>query len=126
ESFDGPLPTNLTAMGTGRFFLKVEDADYEAVCRGNTWFVYASTTKLREMLTDPEPRRRGKMAVLFHTRLTRPLVGAIAVVLGLSVILWNPNRHVIISAGLCMAFSAGLNLFVIACKYLGDQDVLPA
>ena len=126
DSFDGPLPTNLTALGTGRFFLKVRDADFDAVCRGGTWYTYAPTTKLRTMLTDPEPRRRGKMAVLFHTRLTRPLVGAIAVVLGLSIILWNPNRHVIISAGLCMGFSAGLNLFVIACKYLGDQDVLPA
>ena len=46
------------------------------------------------------------------------VVGAIMVVLGLSVILWNPNRHVIISAGLCLGVSAGLSLFVIACKYL--------
>lgn len=125
DSFDGALPTNVTALGTGRFFLKVTDADYDAVCRGGTWYIYAPTTKLREMLGDPEPRRRGKMAVMFHTRVTRPLVGAVMVILGLSVILWNPNRHVIISAGLCMALSAALNLFVIACKYLGDQDVLP-
>ncbi|MBN9118454.1 MAG: LptF/LptG family permease [Planctomycetes bacterium] len=125
DSFDGPLPTNLTALGTGRFFLKVTDADYEAVCRGGAWYVYAPTSKLRTMLADPEPRRRGKMAVLFHTRITRPLVGAIMVVLGVSVILFNPNRHVIISAGLCMSLSAALSLFVIACKYLGDQDVLP-
>lgn len=125
DTFEGPLPTNVTALGTGRFFLKVTDADYDAVCRGGTWYIYAPTSKLREMLSDPEPRRRGKMAVMFHTRLTRPLVGSVMVVLGLSVILWNPNRHVIISAGLCMALSAALNLFVIACKYLGDQDVLP-
>jgi lipopolysaccharide export system permease protein len=125
DSFDDKLPTNVTALGTGRFFLKVTDADYDAVCRGGTWYIYAPTTKLRTMLSDPEPRRRGKMAVLFHTRLTRPLVGSIMVILGLSVILFNPNRHVIISAGLCMALSALLNLFVIACKYLGDQDVLP-
>ncbi len=126
DTFDDKLPTNVTALGTGRFFLKVTDADYDAVCRGGTWYVYAPTSKLRTMLSDPEPRRRGKMAVLFHTRVTRPLVGSIMVVLGLSVILWNPNRHVIISAGLCMGLSAALNLFVIACKYLGDQDVLPA
>jgi lipopolysaccharide export system permease protein len=125
DTFDGPLPTNVTALGTGRFFLKVTDADFDAVCRGGAWYIYAPTTKLREMLTDPEPRRRGKMAVMFHTRVTRPLVGAVMVVLGLSVILWNPNRNVIISTGLCMGLSASLNLFVIACKYLGDQDVLP-
>jgi lipopolysaccharide export system permease protein len=126
DSFEGPLPTNLTVLGTGRFFLKVLDADYDAVCRGGSWFSYASTTDLRDMLVDPEPRRRGKIAVLFHTRLTRPLVGMLMVVFGLSVILGNPNRHVIISSGLCMFVSAGLFLFVIACKYLGDQDVLPA
>jgi lipopolysaccharide export system permease protein len=126
DSFDGPLPSNVTALGTGRFFLKVEDADYDAVCRGGTWYVYASTSRLREMLIDPEPRRRGKMAVLFHTRLTRPLVGAIMVVMGISIILWNPNRHIIIGAGLCLAMAFGLFLFTLACKYLGDQDLLPA
>jgi lipopolysaccharide export system permease protein len=126
SSFDGPLPSNVTALGTGRFFLKVEDADYDAVCRGGTWYSLASTSRLREMLIDPEPRRRGKMAVLFHTRLTRPLVGAIMVLLGISVILGNPDRHLIISAGLCLAVAAGLFLFTLACKYLGDQDFLPA
>jgi lipopolysaccharide export system permease protein len=126
DSFDGPLPSNVTALGTGRFFLKVEDADYDAVCRGGTWYVYASTSRLREMLIDPEPRRRGKMAVQFHTRLTRPLVGAIMVALGVSMILSNPNRQVIISAGLCMAIAAALFLFTLASKYLGDQDILPA
>lgn len=123
---DRPLPTNLTVLATGRYFLKVVDADFDAVCRGGTWYVYASTSRLREMLIDPEPRRRGKMAVLFHTRVTRPLVGAVMVLLGLSVILGNPNRHVFVSSGLCLAVSASLYLFVIACKYLGDQDVLPA
>lgn len=126
ETFDGPLPTNLTAIATGRFFLKVEDADFEAVCRGGTWFTYASTTDLREMLTDPEPRRRGKIAVLFHTRITRPLTGAIMVLFGLAVILANPNRPVILSAGLCLCAFAAQFLFAIAAKYLGDQDVLPA
>jgi len=126
KAFDGPLPTNLTALATGRFFLKVEDADYDAVCRGGTWYFYSSTSELRGMLADPEPRRRTKIAVLFHTRLTRPLVGAVMVVLGIAVILWNPNRPVILSAGLCLALSSSQFMFVIVCKYLGDQDVLPA
>lgn len=125
ETFEGALPVNVTALGTGRYFLKVTDADYDAVCRGGTWYVYASTAKLRELLADPEPRRRVKMAVLFHTRVTKPLVGAVMAFLGLAIILANPNRHVIVSAGLCLASAAALFLSVIACKYLGDQDVLP-
>lgn len=124
EVFEGALPVNVTALGTGRYFLRVTDADYDAVCRGGGWYVYASTNKLREMLADPEPRRRGKMAVLFHSRVTKPLVGAVMAFLGLAIILANPNRHMFISAGLCLASSAILFLFVLACKYLGDQDVL--
>src|SRR5262245_14882564 len=124
ESFEGPLPTNLTVLGTGRFFLKVEDADFEAVCRGGVWYVYASTSRLQQMLTDPEPRRRAKLAVLFHTRLTRPLVGALMVLFGLSLILMNPNRHVVLSAGLCLVVAFTIFLSVIVFKYLGDQDVL--
>ncbi len=116
----------LTVLGTGRYFLKVQTADFDTVCRGGTWYTYTSTSRLQEMLTDPEPRRREKMAVLFHMRLTSPLISAIMVFLGISVILGNPNRHIIISVGLCLASSAGLHLTVIACKYLGDQDVLPA
>lgn len=123
--FDGPLPINVTVLGTGRYFLKVTDADYDAVCRGGAWYVHASTTRLREMLADPEPRRRGKMAVLFHARVTKPLVGAVMAFMGLAIILANPNRHVFVSAGLCLAATAALFLFALACKYLGDQDVLP-
>ncbi len=48
------------------------------------------------------------------------------VALGVSMILSNPNRQVIISAGLCMAIAAALFLFTLASKYLGDQDILPA
>lgn len=125
DTFDGPLPLNLTVLGTGRFFVKVQDADYDTVCRGGSWYIYASTSDLQSMLVDPEPRRRGKLAVLFHTRVTRPFIGMVMVVFGLSVVLGNPNRHVIISSGLCLIVSATIFLFVIACKYLGDQDVLP-
>ncbi|AWM36112.1 putative permease YjgP/YjgQ family protein [Gemmata obscuriglobus] len=125
DTFTGEIPLNLTVLGTGRFFVKVQDADYDAVCRGGAWYIYAATSDLQTMLVDPEPRRRGKLAVLFHTRVTRPLVGMVMVVFGLAVILGNPNRHVIISSGLCLIVSAATFLFVIACKYLGDQDVLP-
>ena len=125
DTFEGKIPLNLTVLGTGRFFVKVQDADYDTVCRGGAWYIYASTTELQDMLVDPEPRRRGKLAVLFHTRVTRPFIGMVMVVFGLSVVLANPNRHVIISSGLCLIVSAAVFLFVIACKYLGDQDVLP-
>ncbi len=82
ETFSDKIPTNLTILGPGRCFLKVDTADYDTVSRGGTWYVYASTSRLQEMLTGAEPRRQVKMAVLFHTRITRPLVGCLLVLLG--------------------------------------------
>ena len=48
------------------------------------------------------------MAVMFHMRLTRPLLGLILVVMGLSIILRDQNRNVFISAGLCLLLCLAL------------------
>lgn len=118
------LPPYLKDLDGGRFFLYTQDIDYDAVSRGTTWFLYASTPKLRELLARPDPRRQAKIAVQFHMRLTRPVGGAVLVLLGLAVILRNPNRHVFISSGLCLMFSAAFYLCVLGCRYLGDNTLV--
>ena len=124
--FDGPQPPNLKMIDEGHFFLKTADTDFDAVSRGATWFLYASTPRLQELLARPEPRRQSKIAVLFHTRITRPVVGALLVLLGLSVILKNPNRHVFISVGLCLACCVLFYVCVQGCKFLGNNDYVSA
>lgn len=127
EPFDVPpdrLPPNLKMLDVGKYFLYTQDVDYDVVSRGATWFLYAPTAKLRELLARPEPRRQAKVAVVFHRRITRPLVGAVLVLLGLSVILRNPNRHVFISAGLCLVFCATFYVLDLGCKYLGDNNYI--
>lgn len=121
-SFEGNVPPSLTVLDHGRFFLKTEDVDFDVVCRGATWFLYAPTLKLQEMLSRSDPRRQSKVAVMFHMRLTRPLIGVLLVFFGLSVILWNPNRHIIISAGLCLMFCFWFYGFVLLCKFLGENN----
>lgn len=118
---DGPLPTNLAFLDPGRYFLTTRDVDFDVASRGATWYLYASTAKLQELLARPEPRRQSKVAVMFHMRVTRPIIGALLVLLGLSVILRNPNRHVFISAGVCLVFCAWFYGCVLACKFLGDN-----
>ena len=67
------------------------------------------------------------MAVLFHSRLTRPVLGVILVVLGLSVILRDQNRNIFISAGLCLVLCASFFAACIACQYLGNREhITPA
>jgi lipopolysaccharide export system permease protein len=124
ESFVGPLPPYLVPLSPGRVFLKTDTADFDTVSRGQTWYIYASTARLHEMLTGEEPRRQVKLAVLFHTRITRPVIGILFVILGVSVILWNPNRHIALSAALCLGIGVGYYVCVLGCKALGDSDFI--
>jgi lipopolysaccharide export system permease protein len=75
-------------------------------------------------LQRPESTRLAAMAVLFHMRLTRPLVGMVLVFLGLSVILRDQNRNVIISSGLCLVLCGVFFAAGYACKMLGDNEYL--
>jgi len=61
------------------------------------------------------------MAVQFHMRLTRPILGILLVVLGLSVILRDQNRNIFVSAGLCLIMCALFFAACLICKALGDQ-----
>jgi len=116
-----PLPPNLRQVQFGQYFLTTQDVDYDMMSRGAGWYLYAPIGKLRELLSRNEPRRQARVAVLFHTRVTRPLTDTLLVLLGLAVVLQNPNRHVFISTGTCLAFCAWFYLCLLGSKYLGDQ-----
>jgi len=126
-SFDGAMPPNLEILNFGRFFLRTNEVDFDKVTRSATWFMYASTPNLQQLLSGVEPRRLAPVAVMFHMRITRPITGTLLVLLGLAVILRDQTRHVFISAGLCLAVCAIFYATMMGCKYLGDNDfVTPA
>jgi lipopolysaccharide export system permease protein len=86
--------------------------------------VFASTDRLRKLLDRPDSRRQPSIAVLFHQRLTRPILGLILVFLGLSVILRDQNRNVYVGTGLCLAMCGLFFAAIFACKQLGDNEYL--
>src|SRR5262249_27242189 len=92
----------LEPIDPGKYFLHTTEVEFETVPRQAKWFQLASPTRLYEELQRPDTVRVPQMAVLFHMRLTRPILGMILVFMGLSVILTDQNRHVFISAGLCL------------------------
>ncbi len=126
EVVPDPVPENLTFLGPRRYFLKTREVDFDALTRGAKWYSYASTAKLRDILARPDPRRMAPVAVLFHMRYTRPLIGFLMVVIGLSIILRDHNRHVLVSAGMCLVMGAVLHGAIYGCKYLGEHDLLSA
>ncbi len=121
---DVNIPGILEHVDKGRYILTIKDADFEALTRETNWYQLASTWRLYEELERPESGRQSQMAVLFHMRLTRPILGILLVFLGLSVILRDQNRNVIISSGMCLVMCGiffGINY---SCKMLGDGNYL--
>ncbi len=122
DDFDHPEV--LEQLDPGKYFLHVKEATFDAITRRDKWFRFASTLQLFNELQKPESARLASMAVLFHTRLTRPVLGMILVVLGLSVILRDQNRNVFLSAGMCLLLCAVFFVAFFTCKSLGDNNYL--
>jgi len=112
------------ASDPGKYFLHTQKVDFDSLTRQSKWFQLASTVRLYEELQRPDTVRVPQMAVLFHMRLTRPVLGMILVFMGLSVILTDQNRNVFISAGLCLVLCALFFAAIFASKQLGDTDIL--
>jgi lipopolysaccharide export system permease protein len=114
----------LEQIAPGKFFLYTSEVDFDAATRGNKWFYRASTWRLFRELLRSDSNRLASMAVLFHKRLTRPILGMLLVFLGLSVILRDQNRNVFISAGLCVLLCAVFFAADFGCKHLGEKEFL--
>jgi lipopolysaccharide export system permease protein len=120
-----PIEGVLEKVDTGRYLLHVREVDFEALTRNPNWYLLTGTRQLFEELQKPESTRLSAMAVLFHMRLTRPILGILLVFLGLSVILRDQNRNAIISSGMCLVLCGLFFAVQCSCKMLGDNDYLP-
>ena len=119
-----PCPPVLEQLDPGRYYLKVQEVDFDVLTRNKNWYMFASTFRLRELLYRPDGRRQPAIAVLFHMRLTRPILGILLVVMGLSSILRDPNRNVFVGAGLCLIVWRVFFAAVFACRQLGELELL--
>jgi lipopolysaccharide export system permease protein len=119
----GPLEF-IDAGYTGRYFLHVKKVDFDALTRSPNWFQLTSTWRLFEELNKPDAPRQASMAVLFHMRLTRPLLGLLLVVMGLAVILRDQNRNIILSTGMCLVLCGALFSGIYTCRLLGEFDLV--
>jgi lipopolysaccharide export system permease protein len=114
----------LEGIDPGKYFLYTSEVDFDLVTRNSKWFTVASTLRLYDELQKPDSTRLAMIAVQFHMRLTRPLLGLILVVLGLSVILRDQNRNVFLSAGMCLVLCGVFFAAFFTCKSLGDSNFL--
>jgi lipopolysaccharide export system permease protein len=120
-----PSDVDLQWISPGQYFLGTPDIDFERVTRLQNWQIYTPTWKLRYELDHLDTNKLASVAVLFHMRLTRPFLGMVLVLLGLSVILRDQNSNVFVSAALCLGLCALFFISCFACKSLGNYEYLP-
>ena len=117
-------PDMIVQLDPGRYFLYTRDVTFDTVTRDPKWFMYASTQRLYQLLNKSDALRQPQIAVIYHMKITRPIVGMLLVVMGLAIILRDQTRHVFISAGLCLVMCGLFYGTVFACKFLGNSDYI--
>jgi lipopolysaccharide export system permease protein len=111
-------------VSPGQWFVYTKDVDFESMTRHGSWYMLNSTRQLYRLLTQEAGRRLEPLAVVFHMRLTRPILGLLLLVMGLAIILRDPHRHIFVSAGWCLVLCAIYFGVTIGCKFLGDHEIL--
>lgn len=114
----------LKQLGPGEYFLKTKDGDLDTVVRVKNWYLYLPTWRLLYELDRPGNTQHANLAIVFHTRMTRPMIGIILVLLGLSVILRDQNRNVFVSAGMCLGLCGIFFASLFACQWLGKDELM--
>jgi lipopolysaccharide export system permease protein len=118
-----PRPDVVLPMGEGRYFLYT-DIDFQNAIRSKNWFVYMTTWQLLSEMDRPGNPQQAALAVVFHQRLTRPILGMTLVFMGLGVILRDQTRNIFISAGMCLVLCAVFFAACLTCTYLGNNEHL--
>ena len=113
----------LQPIDSGRYFLYT-DVDFQGAIRSKNWYVYMTTWQLLEEMDRPGNLQQAALAVVFHQRLTRPILGMTLVFMGLGVILRDQTRNVFISAGMCLVLCAIFFGACLTCQYLGNNEHL--
>lgn len=121
---DWDNPKLARKLAPGQWFIYTKDVDFETMCRNGAWYMLHSTWQIYSLLHHGNGRRLAPLAVLFHMRLTRPVMGILLSLMGLAIILRDPHRHVFVSAGWCLVLCGVYYGLTMACKFLGDHEVL--
>jgi lipopolysaccharide export system permease protein len=113
----------LEPIAPGRYFFRT-DVDFDNAIRSKNWYVYMTTWQLLQEMNRPGNLQQAGLAVVFHQRLTRPILGMLLVFMGLGTILRDQTRNVFISAGMCLVLCAVFFGAILTCQFLGNIEYL--
>jgi lipopolysaccharide export system permease protein len=117
-------PYVLTPLDSpGKYFLRTS-ITFKQVSRRKDWFQFTSTRELLSAMQEVRGGLRAEMAVLVHSRLTRPLAGLTLLFLVLPFVLAGPTQPLVRTMGACIVISIAFKAVTILCQRLGALELI--
>jgi lipopolysaccharide export system permease protein len=116
-------PTVIEPLDSESYFLHTT-VTFDHLLRKQAWFQFASTRSLINELCTQADTPRVEMAVLIHTRLTRPFGMITLLFLGLPFVLSGTDRRMVSLVGVSLIISVSFQLFTQLCMRLGNVEVI--
>jgi lipopolysaccharide export system permease protein len=113
----------LEVLDNDSYFLRTS-ITFEHLLRKQSWFQFASTASLISDLRTQDNAPRVEMAVLIHSRFTRPLAMLTLLFLGLPFVLSGTDRRMVSLVGISLVVSVAFQLFTQLCTRLGNIEVI--
>lgn len=114
----------LEMIDPGKFFLRTEQVDYQAVTRNRNWHQFASTWAIYRELQSGGPAHLKSLSVQLHMRLTLPLLTMLMVLMGMSNLLRSPSRNLFVNAGLGVVLAGLFFAVIYLARHLGENGFL--
>lgn len=97
---------------------------FQQFSHGPDWFRNASMPELIAANHSGSIRLPGVHRIEMHWRLIRPLMDFCVLLLGLPLVLRRDGQKLVIAAAYCGFLMLGVQLLVMACHFLGAQQIL--
>jgi len=91
---------------------------------GASWFRTAPLTELIEANRSGSVRLPSVQRVELHWRLLRPVLDFLLLLIGLPLVMRPDGQKLVVAAGYCAVLMLGMQLLVLACQFLGGQQIL--
>jgi lipopolysaccharide export system permease protein len=111
----------LQPLDAGNYFLHTT-ITFDHLLRKQAWFQFSSTRELIDELRRGHDAPPAEMAVLLHTRLTRPLATLTLLFLCLPFVLSGTDRRMVSLVGLSLVVSLAFQMFSQLCHRMGDLE----
>lgn len=98
--------------------------DIQEIAYGNNLYRYSSVNEMIEALKTPRQRYGMGRQVSIHDRILKPVLELTLVLIGLPLVVANPDRNIFLSAAICAAVILGMELTSTVAHSLGSFSLI--